>query len=294
MGENVNLLSERPIGSKIDDEGTRLELHENVHWHYRNSRFVFEGKNFYNIATMFENAKREFVKLGMPESSIDDPKMLGETSLIGNGYHSNRLGCELQANGAIHIHYRDLRLRMKKADFLIFVETLCNASLELNDACQKEVSLEDIDITNNSQSVVQVPDIAINKYLKLLEEYDEGRYERVSADDVTLYYLKLKQYNRGSASGNIQRPNGLPSGVYPFLIPEEIDTKYLFAIYESIKKYGYAKGPYDKKYITAYKLDDDKGKMYITGAHRIACLFHMYRHSIVGKHIKVALVEPES
>ncbi len=117
----------------------------------------------------------------------------------------------------------------------------------------------------------------------------------MSANDVTLYYLKLKQHKRGSSSGSIQRPNGLPDGIYPYHIPEEIDIKYLFAMYESIKKYGYAKGPYDKKYITAYKLSSgEDGKIYITGAHRIACLLYMYRHSIIDEHIKIVLVEPES
>lgn len=289
MGENINLLSERIIGNKGMDAGTRLELHENVHFHYRDSRFVWGGKDFYNIAEMFEKAKQEFIRLGKPENS-NDAKLLAEVGLVDDGYHSNRLGCELTldtGDNTIHIHYRDLRLHLKKADFLIFAETLYQGLLTLNGTNRVLLNIAGPEIIkeNGGNGNISIPDIARNKYLSLLKEYDQGKYEMVCAEDVIKLYMETKFYER-LGDKNIQRPNGLPDK-YPGLIPEDIDNRYLYAVYESIKKHGYAEGPFYHEYIVAYKLNENK--IYIIGAHRIASLIHLGY-----KEIMVTLVEPES
>ncbi len=302
MGENINLLSERIIGNKGMDAGTRLELHENVHFHYKDSRFVLGGKDFYNIAKMFEDGVKKFVEMGMPES-CNDAKLLAETNLRGidgnvDGYHSNRLGCELTSDGTIHIHYRDLRIHLKKTDFLIFANVIRQGLLTLNEANCVILPLNNIkDDINNQKSGVFIPDIAILKYLPLLKKYDEeiveGKIEQVSAEDVIKLNMETKFYER-LGDKNIQRPNGLNDlGLYPGLIPEELDNRYLYSIYESIKKYGYAKGPFLNEYIIAYKLDGvdrtDEGRIYIKDAHRIASLIHLGY-----KEIMVTLVDPEN
>jgi hypothetical protein len=53
----------------------------------------------------------------------------------------------------------------------------------------------------------------------------------------------------------------------------DIDKTHLFTIFESIKKYRYGEGPYKYDYIRAERKDN--GKIYLTGAHRVACLLKL-------------------
>lgn len=109
-----------------------IEWCENIHLHYRDMRLEFDEKDFEQLAiAMFDGyLKYKKIRKENPELINDENKysVLSQGEIVDSGEFPNRLQIELQEEGHIHIHYRNLRLEMKKEDFLniasVFIEAI--------------------------------------------------------------------------------------------------------------------------------------------------------------------------
>ena len=280
MGKIKEILSESIIGNKgLYNDHARLEINENIHFHYRDGRYVFTKDDFITLHDIFNEAYKKYESIEMPESTKN---MIGlsEKPLKDNGFHSNRLGCELNEDNTIHLHYRDLRLHFTIPDFRNFVETLFNAYLTLNVITSNNINLKDKNIRFHP---------VVYEHIKELKKYDNNEYPKEDADDVIKYMITIKMIEShpiNSKNNTIERKNGFPDK-YPQQIPKTLDRKYLFSLYESIKKYGYASGLFNGQYITVYKEKDNH--LYVKDSHRAACLLHLGYTNI-----KAVITEPQS
>jgi hypothetical protein len=73
-----------------------------------------------------------------------------------------------------------------------------------------------------------------------------------------------------TTEADLQRPTERLPNKFPGTIPEDLNTRYPYAVYESIKEWGYAKGPFHDDLMPAYQYPN--GNVYLKGAHRTAAL----------------------
>lgn len=276
MGDIKEILSETVIGKKgIYENRARLEIEENIHLHYRDGRYILKKDDFLILSKLFNNAQQKYKEIGTPEFTKEMIQLANEP--IGDSLHDNRLGCELNHDNTTHIHYRDLRLHVNRPDFHILSENLHIGNLMLNMIEGEIVDLKDKKIRLHP---------VVYQHIENLKRYDNNEYPKENSEDVIRYLLIIKRYE-SHPNDNIKRGNGFPVN-YPGNIPIELDRKYLFSMYESIKKYGYAEGPFYGQYIIIYKENDDS-TWYVKDSHRVACLLYLGMTKI-----KALVTEPES
>lgn len=277
MGNIKKVLNETIIGDDgLYDDHARLEIQEAIHFHFRDGRYILKKDNFLSLVKLFEEAYKKYKKLGMPEHTKDMVTLSNSPLTIP--LHSNRIGSELDHTNTIHIHYRDLRLHLTLPDYRLFAENLHLGNIMLN-----LTKCEYIDMTDKKIRLHPV----VNEHIKKLEKYDNNEYKKEQAESVVYYSMLIKEYVLYSdPSKKIERGSGLPTS-YPGKTPTELDTKYLFSLYESIKKYGYAEGPFFGEYVIIYK--ENPSTFYVKDSHRIACLLHLG-----FTNIRALITEPDS
>ena len=265
MGDTARLLSEPAIEPALySDWPLTIELRENIHLHYRNWRPVVNKEQFLAITDAFAWARKAFDELGQPERADQGPGLADVK--LPPPLHQNRAAVELCTDGTIHFHFDDMRLHIDKRTFvrlgLIFKESL-------QEYCKHNsitVKLSEVD----SAGVVQ------DLYLSWLDEYVSSQDSKEDPDNFPDMFLEHKRLLRPEdeqrySDGWLKNPDG--SEFRTRSVPTGFDKKYLFTLFESIKKYGYGTGPYKYDYIRA--TPDDTGKIYLTGAHRSACLIKL-------------------
>jgi len=271
VGSNEHILSERAIEPALySDWPLTIELRENFHLHYRNWRPVVNKEQFLKITDAFAEARRKYDELGQPEKDEHGPT-LGEVKL-SPPLHQNRLAVELCTDGTVHFHFDDMRLHMDQRTFfrmgLVFREAL-------QEFCRTQAKAVKI-------SECEVGDIVRKVYLPWLEEYIEDMatpgvhyFPQSQLGDLVYTFLEAKNQLRPEdqqrySRGWLKRQDGSEYRTRP--LPEEMDRRLLYAIYESIKEYGYGEGPYQHDYIRAHPFVHDENKLFLTGSHRVACL----------------------
>ncbi len=269
MGYNIKMLEERNAEKGMDENHTaRLEIEECIHFHTDDFRFVFTTQEIIKIAQMFRDGRKILEGMGCPESS-EHMVQLGGVFLDNKCMHNDRLAAEVTKDGSIHVHLKNLRIHMTPMDFYEFADGMRNALMSLGQHLETE-----IDITADN---IIIPSI-VNNYLSMLKGYDAAvPVVEVPAEKVSELRYKMKWFKRhpqgNAVEGNLQRPSGNLPKPFPGVIPEELNTEYLYSMYESIKKWGYASGPFYGDYMPAYKYPN--GKIYLKGAHRTAALLHL-------------------
>lgn len=277
MGNIKKILSETIIGnSGLYDDHARLEIQEAVHFHYRDGRYILNKNDFISLCELFNEAYKKYVEIGMPENTKDMVTLANKS--LGNSIHSNRIGSELDITSTIHIHYRDLRIHLTKPDYHALFQHIFTGNILLN--------LTQFEYVNLTDKKIRLHPV-VNQYINDLKKYDNNEYEKEDADSVIYYSMIVRECEMMSEPNKkIERGNGFPLN-YPKQIPKDIDRKYLFSIYESMKKYGYAEGPFFGQYIIIYKEKPDT--LYVKDSHRVACLLHLELTKI-----RVLVTEPES
>ncbi len=265
MGDIDRLLSERAIEPALySDWPLTIELRENIHLHCRNWRPVVDKEQFLAITDAFAEARKKFDELGQPERDEHGPG-LADVKLSAP-LHQNRAALELCTDGTIHFHFDDMRLHIDKRIFvrvgLVFREGLQEYSKHNS--------------TTIRLSEAEVAGVVHDLYLSWLDEYIASQENKEDPDNFPDMFLENKRLLRPEdeqrySDGWLKRPDG--TEFRSRSVSTEFDKKYLFTLFESIKKYGYGKGPYEYDYIRATR--DDSGKIYLTGAHRSACLMKL-------------------
>jgi hypothetical protein len=271
MGKIKAILKEKEIGHGFYDRSARLEIEECIHFHFNDLRLFLDKNTFLRLCTLFDEAKMKFFQLGAPEST-DKMHLLSNTELKKSKI-GNRLAVEIQEDGRVHIHYNQLRMHLTLGDLFVFFEVFELASKNIPKDFVKELVFDECDYHE-----------VVNEHLETLKAYTDGGGNggiSVNPDQLKLDINKLQ-----SDCGDLSRRNfGLPPE-FPKDYSKALDKLYLCALYEYIKKYGYAKGPFKGKYLVAYDLSE---KPYILNSHRLAVL------KFLGyKSAKCFLVEKES
>lgn len=271
MGDNRRILAERAIEPALySDWPLTIELRETFHLHYRNWRPVVDKDQFLQITDTFAEARRKFDELGQPEKDEHGPT-LGETKL-SPPLHQNRVAIEETTDGTIHFHFDDQRLHLDPRTFvrlgLVFQEAL--HSYAQHNAKTAKIS------------ECAIGDIVTKQYLPWLEEYKEkgtgfsakdAPSIRVSSDSFPSAYLASRRRLRPEdeqrySDGWLKHEDGSEHRTRS--LDPEFDRLYLFSVYESIKEYGYGRGPYEFDLLRAHK--NEHGQLYLTGSHRVASL----------------------
>ncbi len=259
MGAIKDILAERHIGEHgLYNDHARIEISENIHFHWRDSRLVMSADDFEILSKIFSDAYKAYEEAGKPvqgKNPYKDFTVFAEEHLTDTGFHSNRLGLEEEEDGSIHLHYRDLRLHLKPADFLILAQQMWLAYLQYNKQNWTSVSLD---------SLAYHP--VVSSYITTLSNQKYVHRTNESVDSV----LRCKWHECHGT--DIKRPNGLPKD-FPGSIPEYEDEEHLLNLLNSIKIYGYAKGPYRYQLMRVYKQKD--GTLYAKDSHRLACLLYL-------------------
>ncbi len=249
MGKINKILKELQCGPGIYDRTARLELEENIHFHLDDLRFFLNKEDFLLLCDMFREAKERYIHLGQPEST-KEMHLLSDI-VLGEGDVKNRVGIEIQMDSRSHFHYNSLRVHLPLGDLMLWFEVFEQASKNIPDSFVKELTFISCDFHET-----------VYEHLNIIEKYKNG-------DGFNPEELRVSMNNIESNCGDIFTRNfGLPPD-FPKKFPKAVDHKYLMALYENIKKYGYAEGPYYRKYMVAYDL---KSKPYILNSHRLAVL----------------------
>jgi hypothetical protein len=254
MGKIQRILKEREIGPGFYDRSARLELEECIHFHFNDLRLFLDKDEFLRLCELFDIAKQKYFALGAPEST-DKMHLLANTVLKESSI-KNRLAVEIQEDGRVHIHYNQLRMHLTLGDLFLFFEVFEWASKNIPKEYIQELMFDECDCHE-----------VVNEHLETLKAYAEGGGNggiTVHPDDLKVDINKLQ-----SDCGNLSERNfGLPAD-FPKPYSKTLDKLYLCALYEFIKRYGYARGPLKGKYMVAYNLPK---KPYILNSHRLAVL----------------------
>lgn len=245
MGAIKHMLSYRRTLHGSGYDHFIMEAAENVHLHWRDTRinlYPEEIEPFYrSVKAAYERIK----ELGFPSYNDKNVSLFAPPMKCKEpGIFYNIASIEEQEVGGIHIHWRDTRLHMDKAHFIEFAYMFRDALSEFMRHNKKTIKIDDL----------EKPEGVSQEYYKMLEDYEAGKYkDKYEAKDCHYFCLK-----RGRDREKMDH------------IDPDVDRSLLFTLYESIKKYGYAKGPYINEYATVWKRPD--GKLYFSGAHRWAVL----------------------
>tara|TARA_Y100000768_G_C23983615_1_gene687410 strand:- start:71 stop:790 length:720 start_codon:yes stop_codon:yes gene_type:complete len=145
MGIVEKILSRKKIEeeSVISTDSLSVELSENFHIHYRNSRYELDHKEWNELSKKIFISYLKWLILFKPKSGDIDHSgkqiFLGNSKKIGgnpgefNDYvRSDEIRIELQKwADYVHLHYKWLRLEFSINEFLDFADTVGDAKKEL-------------------------------------------------------------------------------------------------------------------------------------------------------------------
>lgn len=277
MGINIRILAEREVDQTLYyNHECHLELRECIHDHIEDFRMVYGKDEFLNLSDHWIRARKVYDEAGQPEPAEQNID-LSYTTLEGERLHHQRAALEFTVGGApkdgggdtIHFHYRHGRIHLTKRDFFRLARMFQEGLVSYSKYYQSIVDIKD--------PSTKLRDVAREVYLPWLAEYDEGKYPKEDPDAFWDMYLEHRNYIRPE---EIQRPDGgwLRDRPRTRNVPEEFDRRYLFTVLESIKKYGYAEGPFKYELVRAQPVRGSD-LIEITGSHRAACLVHLgYRN----------------
>lgn len=168
MGAIKKVLAEGEIPPRSVTPGAIWsDLCENVHLHYRNTRFDFSEKewahfraaiNKLGIAVEHESVERDY-KEGDPNFLVH---MMFNTPLKADSeYYQNRCTIELQKDNTVHFHYRDLRLHWSNEEFIEIARMFLRAM-------GKFCTLKPFPYRNVTEKITATVNI------DLIQPYDEG------------------------------------------------------------------------------------------------------------------------
>lgn len=266
VGQNIEILAESSSTPGLHcHHAVTLELQECVHFHMEDFRFMWTVQELLAIAKAFEQAQKKVIELGIPES-LEHMQMLGQVILDGDRLHQNRWAMELTKDGTIHFHNKSLRTHMFQADFQELCELFREASIELRQYGKQSINL--------SNAIIKYHPV-VKQHRETLRSYISSNRQADPNEVVKLEYQRrwYRKFPQGKTEDTLQRPNGLLPTTWPGTVPDDFDKRYLYTIYESIKHFGYACGPFWGQLIPAYKQRD--GSLYLIGSHRVASLLEL-------------------
>lgn len=267
MGKNMTFLSEKEGPYYYGDTSpTRLELEECIHFHHGAFRNVWTIEEFAEIALLFNEAYSKMRELGWPKQS-EHMTLLSGKNIEESPLQKNRWAIEITSSNLIHLHIGNLRLRLKPLDFEWLANMFKEAIVEFY-----QYEKQTIDITGEN---IVLPTHIEKIYIPLLKEYIQGKYTKVNPTEIGKLRQEVKWHirypkHKDTVLEDLVRPMDKDFCFQTGSVPRDLDTKYLFAIYESIKEWGYADGPFYGELISV--LDIGNEKLQITDAHRIAAL----------------------
>lgn len=240
MGHIRNLLSSRIVTSESGYQHFVMEAAENVHIHWRDTRIQMLPEDFEKLKLSVDTAYSMWVDKGKPIQN-DANINLGEPFKCKDpGFFCDKFTIEEQQTDGIHIHWRDTRIHSDVGHFLYFAGMVSESVIAFKLAKKERVKFSSL----IKPAITKVYDEWLNDYLRL------GIV--ANADDVVRLSFEKSRYLTDNK-----------------LIPEDLDKKLLFSIYESIKRYGYAQGPYYGDYIECWKTSEG---IYMAAAHRWSIL----------------------
>lgn len=243
MGAIKHMLSRRETISESSYKHFVMEAAENVHFHWRDTRinlYPSEVEPFYEY---IKGAYEKMKELGFP--SQDDRNInLGQPMQCKvPGIFQHIVSIEEQVVGGVHLHFRDTRIHIDQAHFVEIAYMFKEALAVFMEVHKQEINLNDVNYPNG----------VTEEYMELLKEYIDGKHEKRNPEHC-IYYCMMRDME--------ETRNNKYS--------KETDLNLLFSLYESIKEYGYAGGPFLGELATVW-IEDGK-KPYFTNAHRYAVL----------------------
>lgn len=267
MGYNLHVLGEDHVDSIYGynmEKGRSLclEIRENFHAHVGDDRPVYTKEEFLLMSDHWAAARKKYDAMGQPEP-LEQNDSLSQSYLPGKGLHAGRVAIEMtgdpntQERQQVHFHYNNHRIDFSEKDLhtvgRVFGESLKGFAQHYH----INVSLKDPGIS--------IPHVAKNLYRTWLEEYEGGE------DPDNFWDLHLKHKELIRPADEQRYSNGWhPDGDRK--IPYDFHRKYLYTVYECLKKYGYGKGPFQYDYMPAWRVD---GIIHISAAHRCAALLKL-------------------
>lgn len=252
-------MAERPVFPRgLYSDHARIEVSEAIHFHYRDHRFMLTTATLRALSDLFREAVHRWTSMGAPEHSpvpYHQVDGLAEVPLPDEGFHSRRLAVEEESDGTIHVHYRDLRIHLRPADFLLFAN---------------EVEVARKQYVRVNETVVSMASVQHHPIVTTWRDYlIRLPIDRPPVPDFETVWLQSREETSRSMTMGTFRPNGLPPDV-PAPIEKDTDIGLLEALYRSICLHGYASGPYRYNLIRVYRQKD--GTLMVKDSHRLACL----------------------
>jgi hypothetical protein len=163
-----------------------------------------------------------------------------------------------------------MRLRLFPTDFEFLFNMFKESSVGFHQHVKETIDLQAENVRHPSHVSI--------KYLPALEEYSQSDSLKVEPTEVGRLRSRVKWFishpkGEETTLADLVRPMEKPFIFRDGTVPDELDTDYLFAIYESIKEWGYADGPFYGEIISAFRLPD--GQIQTRSAHRVAALLHL-------------------
>jgi hypothetical protein len=263
MGTNLKMLSEGQGPYPYNITSMRLELEECIHFHIDNYRLIWTPSEFKKVAEFFGQAKDELDKIGWPEK-LERMHRLAGGNLDTKGMQHNRWAIEYIRGNWVHIHLGCMRILLSPYNFRVLLGMFSEASVEFYNHTKTSIDLKSDNI--------KYPGHVDISYVPWLKEYIKSD-DFIPPTDVKRLKAEKDWHLRhryGETFESIQRKMDEPFSFRYGRIPEELDKKYLCAVYESIKEWGYADGPFYGELMQAICLKD--GTTCIHSAHRMAAL----------------------
>lgn len=264
MGSNLHILAEGQVNNILDTIHGRsacLELRENFHDHVGDQRAVWSKEEFLAMSDHWAAARKRYDEMGQPEPA-EQNLGIAQRFLPPKGFHDERIALEMSGKvntdirESVHFHYNNLRIHMAEPDFYAAAAVWEEAKMSYGRHYAETVKLSD--------PKVSLGQLAQDLYIPWLKEYEGGADPDAFWDMFLQSKRELRpedeqRYSRGwAAEGRTRRP------------PDDFNRRYLYTMYECMRKYGYAKGPFLHQYVHGRRLPDDY--IALDGRHRTACL----------------------
>lgn len=271
MGTNIKILAEREVDQTLYyDHQCNLELRECVHDHVEDMRMVYTEEEFLDMSDHWIAARKAYEEKGRPRCYDDLADHLSTKVLKGDRLHHNRLAVEFTVGGAdkdgggdtVHVHYRNQRIHLTKRDYyrmaLVFEES------------RRAYNFDFAETIRLSDPAVFIREHAKNTYVPWLEEYVGDT--AIPREDPDMFWDMFLEQKHRLRPEDMQRQKGGFIGFDTTTrgVPVEFDKRYLYTIYECVKKYGYAEGPFKYDYVKVHRVSN--GSLEIAGSHRAAVL----------------------
>jgi len=283
VGRNIDILSENRAPTEGVSHGARLEHEECVHYHEDEFRLVYTMEEFRRIAQIWVEGLEDARKIGFPETyhhiSLGQGQNLGKPCL-----HDNRMAAELTADGTIHVHLKNLRIHLKQSEFVEFADMLAQARVSLG--ARHHILLN---ISEPLPEHILIPSV-VQHHRRAIQEYKRNQNEHQSSDDIgwlahRIRWLTEHPQGNQEVEEDLQRADGRLPLVFPSTPPADLDRKYAVVVYEAIRRWGFADGPFYGQAMPAYRYRN--GQIYLKGAHRTAAALELGL-----KEIPVLLMDP--